>query len=124
METLPNHRQVIFDGECPVCTTLKEFAKDRIEDRDLAFIAFQEQDFEQAVPHLPVDEARQALYLVTENGKRLRGSRAVFEIMSEFPGFWGGLGKIFRLPPFYWIAEPFYRLFARHRHRVSKLLKN
>ena len=116
--------KVIFDGECPVCASLKDFTEDRIEDRELAFIPYQSDDFEQSAPNLTMEDAKKALYVITEHGERLRGARAVFEIMSELPGISGIMGKILRLPPFYWIAEPFYRLFAKHRHGVSKFLQD
>jgi predicted DCC family thiol-disulfide oxidoreductase YuxK len=116
--------KVIYDGECPVCNTLKGFAEDRTDDRELTFVAFQEKEFSHNVHDLSEDEARKSLFVITENGEQFRGARAVFEIMSDLPGFLGGMGKILRLPPFYWIAEPFYRLFAKHRHGVSKFLQN
>ena len=113
---------VIFDGECPVCTTLKDFTEERIETDSLEFLPFQREAIKLADSGLTQEEASQALYLITENGKRLRGARAVFEVMSQLPGAWGILGRIFRLPPLYWVAEPFYRWFARHRHGVSKFI--
>ena len=114
--------KVVFDGECPVCNTLKDFAEDQARGNTLEFIPFQSNAIEAAAPDLSREEASRALYVITANGMRLRGAQAVFEVMSQLPGILGMLGKIMRLPPLYWIAEPFYRLFARHRHGVSKYL--
>jgi len=112
--------RVIFDGDCPICTTLKDFAEERSGEGVLSFTPFQSEVFHEVVPGLSEEEASQSLYVISEDGKRLRGARAVFEVLSQMPGLWGLSGKIFRLPPFHWLAEPFYRLFARHRHGVGK----
>jgi predicted DCC family thiol-disulfide oxidoreductase YuxK len=114
--------RVIFDGDCPVCTTLKDFVEERDSEEALNFIPFQSEAFQEVVPGLSKKEASQALFIISENGERLRGARAVFEVLSQMPGLWGVIGKMLRLPPFYWIAEPFYRLFARHRHGMGKKL--
>ena len=49
--------KVINDGECPVCSSMTDFTEDQLEDHNLAFVAFQEEDFERATPNLSKDEA-------------------------------------------------------------------
>ena len=124
MNTQSDPKTVIFDGECPVCTNLKAFTENRLEDGELTFIAFQEKVFEQAAPHLSREEANRTIFVIGRNGKRFQGAKAVFEIMSALPGGWGFIGKVFRLPPIYWIAEPFYRLFANRRYVLSRFLRD
>ena len=114
--------KIIYDGECPVCLSLKEFAETRDSEGAFDFIPFQAEDFDQHVPGLTKQEASQALIVRTIQGDQARGARAVFEMMKYLPGFWGVAGKIFSLPPLAWIAEPAYRLFARHRHKISQWL--
>ena len=112
----PNSTKIIFDGECDICTNLKGFAETHTERENLNFIPFQSDQLADYAPKLSVDQASQTLHVITEQGHHIRGARAVFEIMSKLPGLWGWLGRILVKPPFYLIAEPFYRLFARYRY--------
>jgi len=114
---------VIFDGECPVCISLKGFIEARSACGELDFIPFQSEVLGEAAPGLSQEEASRALVVVAANGKRLRGARAVCEALRQLPGAWGVIGKILGLPPFIWLAEPSYRLFARHRHGVGRFLR-
>jgi predicted DCC family thiol-disulfide oxidoreductase YuxK len=113
-----NHRpsKVIYDGDCPICQSLKDYSETRVQPETINFVPFQSKDLLNVATNLTQLETSQSLYFITETGQQFRGARAVFEVMSHMPGFWGAAGKILRVPPFYWIAEPFYRLFARHRH--------
>lgn len=122
MDPNSNQNQVIFDGDCKFCTALKDFSEDKTDGRALNFIPLQSSEFDEVAPHLTRGTAEKALYVITSNGKQLRGSRAVFEIMRELPGVWGVIGKILGTPPIYWLAEPFYRWFAKHRHEINKFL--
>jgi predicted DCC family thiol-disulfide oxidoreductase YuxK len=116
--------KVIYDGECPTCIMLREFAEDKMERSEFIFINYQSESFEQAAPNIARHEAEQALFVLTENGKQVKGAKAVFEIMSELPGGWGLVGRTLKKTPFHWVAEPFYQLFAKHRHRISNHLLN
>jgi len=111
--------QIIYDDECPVCQSLKSFAEQNSPGGNLAFIPFQGNDLPRG---MTVKQASQSLQVITKNGQRVSGARAVFQVMRELSGIWGLVGKVFSIPPFYWLAEPFYRLFARHRHKLSAWL--
>ncbi len=113
---------VVFDGGCGVCTALKNKAE-RLDRHDrLKFVAFQAADLDQIAPGLTPEMASQALYFVRRDGERFRGARGVFEAMRRLPGFWGVFGTIWSFPPLSLLAEPFYRLFARHRGSISQKL--
>jgi len=124
MNPTSSQKQIIIDGDCPVCVALKDFTEEKTEDQKLEFIPYQSDIFEQKISNINREDAQKTLFVVTEKGKQLRGARAVFEIMSELPGGWGFIGKILKLPPFYLVADPFYRQFAKHRHGVSKFLRD
>lgn len=109
--------QVIYDGNCPICIGLKEFSEQNTSKDKLEFIPYQSSNLP---PGVTRTQASQALYVVTEQGEQQRGARAVFAVMRQMDGIWGLFGKLLSLPPFYWLAEPFYRLFARHRHRIPQ----
>jgi predicted DCC family thiol-disulfide oxidoreductase YuxK len=115
----PESVNIIYDGECPICSGLKSFAETRSEHRQLNFISYHSDTLSELSPNLTQEEASQSLYLITEDGKQHKGARAVFEIMSQLQGLMGIIGNILKLPPFYWIAEPFYRVVAKHRHKIS-----
>ena len=74
---------VIFDGDCGVCTALKDWAKGRDSAGNLEFIAYQTGNLEGISPGLTPELASQALYFVGRDGRRFRGARAVFETMQR-----------------------------------------
>lgn len=111
--------KVIFDGECPVCTGLKDFSDAHSPPDEIEYIPYQQAYLDRQLPKLSLQETSQAIHVIDRDGRILQGARAVFEIMKKMSGWWGILGHIFALPPIYIMAEPFYRLFARHRHKVS-----
>ncbi|MBN1669378.1 MAG: DUF393 domain-containing protein [Anaerolineales bacterium] len=113
--------QVIYDADCPICNRLKDYTEKQSRAEKLEFIAYQNAPLPQGLTR---QQASQAVYLINPAGKRYRGARAIFELMRHMNGWQGWLGRILSLPPFYWLAEPFYRLFARHRHRVSERFYN
>jgi len=114
--------KIIYDGECPVCLSLKQFAETKNSQDSFEFIPYQAENFAKHVQGLSREQASLALYTISEDGSQTRGARAIFEIMQSLPGFWRVAGKILSIPPLAWLAEPAYRLFARHRHKISNWL--
>jgi len=113
---------VLYDGDCGVCTALQNAARRRDVAGRLRFVAYQAVDLEQISPGLTPEMAGRALYLVRPDGRRFAGARAVFETMRCLAGPWRLVGAIGARPPFYQLAEPFYRLVARNRGRISRWL--
>jgi predicted DCC family thiol-disulfide oxidoreductase YuxK len=108
---------IVYDGNCPVCRTLKGQAESHLDRGQFEFQAFQLADLEELSPGLTPEMAEQAMYLVLGNGRRVGGARAFFAVMRQMEGFWGLVGRL--LYPISPMLEPFYRLFARHRHRIA-----
>jgi predicted DCC family thiol-disulfide oxidoreductase YuxK len=117
MTAEPKTNEVIYDGECPVCIGLVEKAKVNVQSSNLEFTPFQELDFTAKETKITRTEASQSLHLITADGNQTQGASAVFQILGTFPGVWGWIGRFLQKPPFNWLAEPGYRLFARHRYR-------
>jgi predicted DCC family thiol-disulfide oxidoreductase YuxK len=113
---------VLFDGDCGVCRALKQFAERHNTTGCLTFTPFQTTDLDNLSSGLTREMVGQALYFIRADGQRFRGARAVFETMKRLPDLWGLVGAILSLPLLSWLAEPFYRLFARRRARISQVL--
>ena len=113
---------VVFDGDCGVCTALKNWVEKRDEDGRLRFVGFQDAHLEQVAASLTYEMASQALTFVRHDGRLFRGARGAFEILRRLPGALGWLGSILSFPLLSLAAEPFYRLFASQRGRVSQWL--
>ncbi|HMM27056.1 MAG TPA: DUF393 domain-containing protein [Aggregatilineaceae bacterium] len=122
MPSAPASLTVIFDGDCGVCQRLAQFAADRDPARRLRFTAYQRADLAALSPGLTREMTARSVYVVEPDGTRWRGARAVFEIMRRMPGLWAWIGRAGALPPVSLLAEPFYRLAARHRTRISRWL--
>ena len=113
---------MIYDGDCNVCQALKRGIERRDRRDRLEFVPFQEADLEALAPGLDREMASHSVYLVRPDGRRFRGARAVFEALKRLPGAWGLAGRIWAFPPLSLLAEPFYRLVARNRDRISRWL--
>lgn len=110
---------VIYDGGCGICHWLRLVAERRDTHGRLHFAAYQTADLDALAPGLTRAEASRALIVVRPDGRRYRGARAVFLTMRALPFPWRVIGAIGALPPVSWLFEPFYRLIARHRARIS-----
>ncbi len=113
---------VVYDGSCGVCQAFADAVVRRDRFERLEFLPFQTADLERLSPGLTEAMATSAMYILTERGLRYGGARAVFESLRLLPGPLGALGRVMALAPLSLAAEPFYRLFAANRHRVSGIL--
>jgi predicted DCC family thiol-disulfide oxidoreductase YuxK len=112
---------IVYDGDCPVCRTLKAVAEHRLDQDTVKFAPFQAADLEQLSPGLTPEMAEQAMYLILKDGRRVGGARAFLSAMRQMEGPWGLLGRL--LYPLGPILEPFYKLFARYRHWIAPLFE-
>lgn len=112
---------LIFDGACGLCTAAAEWASRRSAGR-LTVIPYQYADLEHLSSGLTAEMCHRSAYLVLPDGRRWGGARAVFGALRCQRGMWGLIGALGSLPPFYLLAEPFYRLIAAHRTRLSRWL--
>lgn len=102
---------VVFDADCGVCQASVEFIRKRDARRLFAFVP------STALPEgVDAAEAQQTLIVLDDRAKTVRAA-AVARILRELPR-WRFVAPLLRLPG----ADAAYRLFARHRHRVSAAL--
>jgi predicted DCC family thiol-disulfide oxidoreductase YuxK len=66
-------------------------------------------------------ELAAVLHVRGPDGDWSTGGGAVLRIASAVPALWP-LAQIGRLPPISLVVEPGYRLLARHRHQLGRLL--
>lgn len=111
---------VVFDGDCGVCQALAQALADRDRHHRLRFTAYQRADLDTLSPGLTRDLAARSVYAVAPDGSRWHGARAIAEMARQLPGVWGVIGRIGALPLVSALAEPFYRLVARNRMRISR----
>jgi predicted DCC family thiol-disulfide oxidoreductase YuxK len=116
-------KKIVYDRECQICQEFKDFSEKQNPESDSTFIPFQEEIESGRASVSMLRAYENSIVVTTEQGEVYRGARAVFAVLKSFPGLLGILGKVLFLPPFYWIAEPIYKLFARHRHRISKWIE-
>jgi predicted DCC family thiol-disulfide oxidoreductase YuxK len=110
---------VIFDGDCGICNATREWAEARDRAGHLRFVPFQSADLDAVSPGLTAGMAGRMAWLITSGGRRFGGARAIFMILTRLPGVWPLLGAVGAFPPVNLLCEPFYRVIAANRSRIS-----
>lgn len=113
---------LIFDGACGFCTWSAEWIRRHDEAGRLSIQPYQTADLGQLSPGLTPQMASQSVYFVRADGRRFHGAWAVFETLRCLPGVWHVLGRVMANPLLSALAEPFYRLVANNRTRISRWL--
>ena len=116
-------RHVVYDADCAVCRAFRRWAKSRDRHSQLAFVPNDDPELEEMGRGVDPSRAVRSIAVVMPNGKVVWGARAIFETVGALPGMWGSMGSVLALPPLYWLAEPFYRLFARNRGRFARFVR-
>lgn len=126
-EHLPARARLIvcYDGECGVCLAAIERLRNLDGDERLQFVPAQ-----RVATELPGLAARiapgalsSALHVVEPDGRWISGGEAVLRIAETVPRL-RPIARLGRLPLVNPLVEPLYRLVARHRHRLSRLLRS
>jgi predicted DCC family thiol-disulfide oxidoreductase YuxK len=110
---------VIFDGECGICNETRQWVEARDRGRRLTFVPYQVADLSTLSPGLTADTASRMAFYVTPDGRRVGGARAIFLCLKALPGAWGVIGAVGAFVPVSLLAEPFYRVVAHNRARIS-----
>ena len=109
-----------FDGLCPICIQNASFLKNADRHQQIAFVDIAQPDFDPA--HLNTDLAalNRTLHVQRADGQILTGVEAICAAYALV-----GRKSItlpLRLPVLRLLAAPGYRVLARHRLRISRLL--
>jgi len=110
---------LVYDGDCAFCrralTLWRRVARGRVDDlpaREAAAL----------FPEVPLERFREALHLRHPDGSWSRGAGAVFHALAFVPGHGLGLWFYRRVPGFAAASEWGYRLVARHRRGLDRVL--
>jgi predicted DCC family thiol-disulfide oxidoreductase YuxK len=115
---------LIYDDKCPICRG----SADRVAKLDrlgvVTLLGLSEAD-----RRLPADiglpereRLHEEIHLITPDGQIITGAAALGVVARLFPrSRW--LGKVIMLPGIRWIAKWVYRLVARQRRRLSRVLR-
>jgi predicted DCC family thiol-disulfide oxidoreductase YuxK len=113
---------VAYDAECALCrSAARRLGKLDTRGR-LTLVPFQDlasRDEQGEVPRS--GELAGALHVFRADGSSVSGGKAVLEVASAIPRL-RPIAALGRLPIVNRLVEPLYRLVARHRHRLSRLI--
>jgi predicted DCC family thiol-disulfide oxidoreductase YuxK len=111
---------IFYDGGCPLC--MAEMRQLQASDRDgkLVFVNLHDVDFSERYPHIDPVRADRLLHGQLESGELLHGLDVTCLA-------WSLVGKhkwlsVLRWPILRPLSDLAYRLFARYRHGISRLL--
>ncbi len=110
---------VLWDGECGFCRRCANWIRERDREGLFETLPYQELPAPPMTPELEAACAK-AVHVLTRDGARLRGGRAVLFVTEQLG--WRWTSRLLRLPPLVWLVELVYQLVARSRRWVSRML--
>ena len=110
---------IFYDSQCPLCLNEMVALARRNRDGCLDFEDIHRDDFCQRFPHIDPRAADRVLHAQRANGDLLFG----LDVTAEAWALVGQpLFRLLRLPVLRVLSDLGYRLFARHRYRLSRWL--
>lgn len=111
---------VIYDGECKFCTASVRKLH-RFDGRGrLAFISLHDPDVARRYPDLTHDEMMQYMFVIPQDGRRLRGAEAFKYLSTRLPLlYW--MAPLLYLPGLMPLWQWLYRKFAKTRYRFGRI---
>lgn len=107
--------QLIFDGDCAICTRCADFARARLA-TEYEVKPWQRLDLSEFA--LSVDDVTTAVYWVDDKGTNHRGHTGVAKTAIAMGGIYGLVGRVLLVPPFSWIASVVYKVIAKNRDKI------
>ena len=113
--------RVFFDGACPICTQAVSWISRKRSDSGIEYIDIEEAiRLKRAPAGLTANDLLRRIHIVDNTGRVLAGPDAIGEICRQSKMAW--LATMLQAPGIKYLSAAAYRIFARHRHRLSKLL--
>lgn len=113
---------VIYDGACRLCGDGVAWIARRARRGEFEFLPCQAVERRERFPWMDERACMDAMQLILPDGRALAGAAAIPEIMRRLRG-WRWLAALFRLPGMDLLAPRAYAWIARHRYRISTLLR-
>ncbi len=110
---------IVWDGACGFCRRAVAWALARDHAGRFAAVPYQEVPPEFMTPERAA-ACRDAVHVRTATGEWLRGGRACLFVLAGVG--WPRLARLAALPPLVWAVELGYRIVARNRRAVSRLI--
>lgn len=115
---------VCYDGECELCAQAVARVRSVYHGRRIDWVPYQELDSRRvtALDELKGRDLASAIHVIEADGTVRSGADAVLRIADIVPRL-GTFARLGRLPVIRHLVGPMYGLIARHRHRISRLLR-
>jgi predicted DCC family thiol-disulfide oxidoreductase YuxK len=109
---------LVYDGQCKVCGRLVKLLRKWDRRRAIEILPSQNTCVLSRFPWIPADAYAEAVQLIGPGGRTSQGAQAIEDLLGILPQGWL-LGWVFKLPFVGWLADRFYRWFARNRYRFG-----
>lgn len=111
---------LIWDGQCGFCRRVVVWFQQQDNRRAFRIIPMQSCPSPPMTPKLYA-ESQKAMQVITRDGKQISGGRSVLYVL-ETMGWHPLMMRIASNPPFVWAIDVGYKIVARNRTLVSRLL--
>lgn len=116
----PHADVVIFDGECKFCRASVHKLHRFDKHGRLAFLSLHDPEVARRYPDLTHDEMMQYLFVIPQDGRRLRGAEGFKYLSTKLPLlYW--MAPALHLPGLMPLWQWFYRKFAKQRYRFGRI---
>jgi predicted DCC family thiol-disulfide oxidoreductase YuxK len=116
---MPAMNWLLWDGDCGFCQHVIEWVQRRDRRSLLRAVPYQTAPSPPLTPALRRACAR-AVHVITADGETLRAGRACLFVLDAIG--YHRTARLLRLPPLIWAVEGGYRLVARYRGPLGRLL--
>jgi predicted DCC family thiol-disulfide oxidoreductase YuxK len=115
--------KVIYDDDCGICRAFRKSTEKKATPSRFEFIPRRDADPDDYLPHSPQAGLPDTIIFIDSTGHSFKGAAAISQIMSQIKRPWNILGKILALPLLRSAADFLYKLCARERYRISRVMK-
>jgi predicted DCC family thiol-disulfide oxidoreductase YuxK len=112
---------LIYDGECPLCCTARDWVLKRSPEGSIEPLACQSDDRKQRFPEMEEAFCMEAMQLVLPDGDILSGEKALPNLLSLLKG-WKWLAAFLNWPMVRHTSPLIYRIIAKNRLAFSILI--
>lgn len=119
--SIPPGGDVIFDGDCGVCTWIVKVLMRFDRSKRLKFLASNHPQTFERYPTLSIERARHEILAHDPRSGWYGGWQACEWIMLRIPALWIFV-PFTLIPGSDWLGDLAYKFFAKHRAKISSLL--